>query len=121
MTPEARNQVGEIIEQHAGRPAAISIAQIANATGLSAREIKQAVHDLRMDGVRIGSSRIAEGDAVAGYYMVQTREELIDSLRPYQRQVVTEIALIQQLVGRSYRHAQIFLDQLALDLGEDNG
>ncbi len=124
MTIEAIARVQTVIEGHTGRAAAISIAQVGNVTGLSAREIKQAVHDLRMQGIRIGSARVAEGDAVAGYYMVATREELIDSLRPYQHQVASEIMLIQQLMGRQYRSAGAFLNQLALDLqpeGESDG
>lgn len=114
---EARQQVKTIIARHLGRTRAISISQIANVTALSAREIKAHVHDLRMLGVRIGSCRVADGEAVAGYFMVETRQELVDSLRPYQRQVLTELALIQQMLGKRYRAAGEIEDQLALDLG----
>jgi len=118
MRLDARSQVAEIIARHGGRAAAISIAQIAHATALSAREIKQHVHDLRLLGMRIGSCRVAAGNAVAGYYLVQTHAELVESLRPYQRQVVTELQLIRALLGRPLPAAVELEGQLALELGE---
>jgi len=117
MKIDARTQVAEIIARHHGRDQAISIAQIANVTQLSPREIKQHVHDLRMLGLRIGSCRVADSTAAAGYYIVTTHQELIESLRPYQRQVLTEMRLIQQMIGKRYTAAAELEGQLALDLG----
>jgi len=116
--PDARTKIAEIIARHGGRAAAISIAQIAAVTGLSPRIIKQHVHDLRLLGMRIGSCRVADGDAVAGYYLVQTRGELVESLRPYQRQIVTELRLVRSLLGRPLPAAVELEGQLALELGE---
>jgi len=116
MRVEARNQVAEMIARHCGRGAAISIAQIENTTHIGAREIKQHVHDLRMLGMRIGSCRVGDGLSVAGYFMVQTHAELVESLRPYQRQVVTELRLIRSLLGRHLPAADALERQLALEL-----
>lgn len=121
MRVEARTQVAAVIARHLGRGQAISIAQIANVIGMSPREIKQHVHDLRMLGMRIGSCRVSDGAAVAGYFMVANREELIESLRPYQRQVLTEMRLIQCMLGKRYASASELEGQLALDLGASGG
>lgn len=108
--------IEDIVARRQGRAAAISIAQIADATRLAPREIKQHIHDLRMDGVRIGSTR--QG-ADAGYFMIASLDELRDFLRAYGRQAITELRLIQRMLGKDYSVMKELEGQLALDLGAD--
>lgn len=113
-----RCRIEELVAGRLGRDRAISIAEIAAATRLSPREIKQHVHDLRMDGVRIGSTR--QG-ADAGYFMIENLDELREFLRGYGRQAITELRLIQRMLGKDYALVKELEGQLALDLGTGAG
>lgn len=108
-----------IIANHRGRAQAISIAQIARVAELSPREIKQAVHDLRLAGVRIGSARYDAGQAVAGYFMISTDVELHDFLRSYRRQAMSELAVIRAMIARPLPALASLAEQLDLHLGKD--
>jgi len=113
-----RCHVEDVVARHVGRGQAIALAQICAVTRLGEREIKQAVHDLRMDGVHIGSSRGAEG--TAGYYMIESADELRAFLRAYGRQAISELRLIQRMLGKDEKWLRELEGQLALDLGEDS-
>ena len=107
--------VEDVIARHVGRAQAISLAQLCAVTRMGEREVKQAVHDLRMDGVHIGSSRGAEG--TAGYYMIESADELRGFLRAYGRQAISELRLIQRMLGKDEKWLRELEGQLALDLG----
>lgn len=119
MRVDARESVANIIAGHCGRAQAISIAQIARATQVSPRDIKQAVHDLRMDGARIGSARYDAGQAVAGYYMIATPEELRDFLRSYRRQALSELRVIRAMLREPLPALGSLAEQLDLHLGSE--
>lgn len=106
--------IEDIISRRTGRDQAIAIAELQAITRRPEREIKQAVHDLRMDGVRIGSCRMT---STHGYYMIETEAELKDFLRTYRRQAITELRLIERMLGKNYHQVADLAGQLDLDLG----
>lgn len=117
MCPDfPRCWIEDIIARRRGRGQAIAIAELQAITGRPEREIKQAVHDLRMDGVRIGSCRMA---SMHGYYMIETDAELKDFLRTFRRQAITELRLIERMLGKNYHQVADLAGQLDLDLGGD--
>ena len=116
---DRRPIVADVIAAHRGRAQAISIAQIARATGVPPREIKQTVRDLRLEGVRIGSSRFGAGEAVAGYYMIASDAELHDFLRSYRRQALSELRVIRAMLRQPLPALHSLAEQLDLHLGKE--
>ncbi len=110
--------IEDVIWPHRGRAQAISIYQITSRTRLGAREIKKAVHELRLAGVRIGSCRSGDGDLNAGYFMIESADELRDFLRSYYRQAITELRVVHAMLGKNDRILRELEGQLSLDLGE---
>lgn len=120
-----RCAIEDIIARHAGRAQAISIDRIAAMIWprdpnprRREREIKLAVHELRMEGVRIGSTRFAAAEG-GGYFMIESLAELRDFLRGYMRQALTELRLIERMLGKDYRIVKELEGQLSLDLELD--
>ncbi len=110
--------IEDIIARRRGRAQAIAIAEIQTITRRPEREIKQSVHDLRMQGVRIGSCRMSSAH---GYYMIETEQELRDFLRSYFRQAMTELRVIQKMLGKDYHQVADLAGQLEFDLGGNGG
>jgi hypothetical protein len=84
-----------IVADRKGLARAISIGELAERLKTSPREIKACVRDLRLVfRVRIGSSR--DGEA-GGFYLIATKQELLDTVRPFVRQAQSEFEIVKAL------------------------
>jgi hypothetical protein len=84
-----------IVVDRVGLARAISISELAALLKTSPREIKADVRDLRLlFRIRIGSSR---DGAAGGFYMISTKQELLDTVRPFARQAQAEFAVVRAL------------------------
>lgn len=77
--------VASLIWQRRGRGNPISIARLRQLTGLSERQIKGIVEQLVVaHGMRIGARR----EEPAGYFMIETAEDLAAAVKPYRNQIL---------------------------------
>jgi hypothetical protein len=67
------------------------------------RVVKACVRHLRRMGLKIASGRGAN----AGYYMIQTADELAKTVRPMLNQAIDELKTIEALTGRGYYSAEL--------------
>lgn len=74
----------------------IPLAEICQATGLSARAVKGIVEALRVDGEPIGASR----GKPSGYYLARSVEELESSARQLVNQAKRELLSASRLLGK---------------------
>ena len=92
---------------------AITNAAIRRRTGIGERNIKAAVEGLIVrHGFKIGSSR----GKPAGYYLIETSEELERTCRTLRNQAMSELVRIAALRGR--RYALALLGQMELELSD---
>lgn len=93
-TARQRALLRTVVERR-GKARAISVNTLARTLGVSPREIKADVRDLRLlFAVRIGSSRDSEG---GGVYLITNKQELFDTVRPFIRQAQAEFAIAKAL------------------------
>lgn len=96
-----------------GRDQAMQIAAIRSRTGMGERNIKAAVEGLIVrHGYKIGSSR----GKPAGYFLIETSEELERTCRTLRNQAMSELVRIAALRGR--RYALALLGQMELELSD---
>lgn len=77
--------VASLIWQRRGRDNPISIARLRQLTGFSERQIKGLVEQLVVaHRMRIGASR----EEPAGYFMIETAEDLEAAVKPYRNQIL---------------------------------
>lgn len=95
MLNERQRAFLRIVADRKGLARAISIGELAERLKTSPREIKACVRDLRLVfRVRIGSSR--DGEA-GGFYLIATKQELLDTVRPFVRQAQSEFEIVKAL------------------------
>lgn len=98
-----------------GRQNAVQIARLRVVTGLSERDIKGAVEGLIMrHGIAVGSSRGSD-HAPAGYYLIDTADELEDTCRPLENQALSMLSRVCVLRGRDRRRLREALGQICFD------
>lgn len=97
LKPTPRQQtLLRLIVDRVGRDKAISVGELAEQLKVQPREVKSDVNVLRtMFRVRIGSSRDGE---TGGYYMIASKEEALDTARPFVRQAQAELAIARAIL-----------------------
>jgi len=84
-----------ILADRPGKAMAISAADLARLANSDDRRVRNDVRDLRLIfKVRIGSAR-GEGN---GYYLAVTREERLETVRPFANQIYAEAAIIRAML-----------------------
>lgn len=97
LSARQREILRAVVERR-GKARAIPVNQLARILGVSPREIKADVRDLRILWLaRIGSSRDSEG---GGIYLITNKQELFDTVRPFVKQAQAEFAIAAALCSR---------------------
>ncbi|HEY4358239.1 MAG TPA: hypothetical protein VGN16_21010 [Acidobacteriaceae bacterium] len=97
LLPTTRQQaILRIIADKRGLKNAILVGRLAELLKATPRQIKDDIRDLRLlFKVRIGSSR----DAIdGGVYLITTKEEALDTARPFLRQASAELAVARAIL-----------------------
>lgn len=103
---------GELRLYH-GRASALPIASIARRTGMKEREIKAAVEGLILrHNILVGSSR----GKPCGYYLIETAEDLLKTIRPLKNQAIAELRRVYALLGKDQRRLRELLGQMELEV-----
>lgn len=109
LTPDAR-AVLEVLERHRGRAAAIGLDAVAGIAGMSERTVQHMVAQLiEHHGHPVGSAV----QHPMGYYLIETPEELAESLSQLVHRLT---ALARRIAALKQSTTPIVLQQLALEL-----
>lgn len=112
MTAEEKDVFYQL-QWRKGKEYAIRISELANATGLGERAIKDAVRTLRLVHMQlIGSRR----EPPYGYYMISTPEELQQTVHTFFSQAIEELKVVRALLGRDERKLRELLGQMEIEL-----
>ena len=83
--------------QARGVSRAIPLKRLAEELRCTDRDIKQDIHDLRLlFRLRVGTLRTSDG----GCYLITSREELLDTVRPFARQAKSEWAIVHAIADK---------------------
>ena len=93
-------RIYDLVRAARGHKRAVSLKYLCAVTHLSERTVKGCVADLIVThGVRIGASR-GHGDEPAGYFIIDSDEDLEIAALPYAAQVSTMLRRLEVLAGR---------------------
>ncbi len=97
LLPTVRQQaLLRIVVDRLGRTRAITVGELAERLKVTPRDVKADVQELRRRfRVRIGSSR--DGEA-GGYYMITTKQEALDTARPFVSQALAELEIARAIL-----------------------
>ena len=96
------------LQFHVGADYAISNRNLAQQLSTNERSVREIVHNLRMEGRLICSSR-----AHGGYYLPETREESERCIAEFQKQCATSLAMLAKLKKMTVRD---LVDQLSMEV-----
>lgn len=88
-------EIVKTLKQHVGIDNAISNSALARKCGVTEREIRSAINELRLNGFAICSSRKNEG----GYYMPSKPEEMDACLAEFEKSWHTTLTIWARLRG----------------------
>jgi hypothetical protein len=95
MLTDRQRVLLRLLADRKGIARAIQIGELAERLKTTPREIKATVRDLRLlFRVRVGSSRNGES---GGFYLIATKRELFDTVRPFIRQAQSEFEIPKAL------------------------
>lgn len=110
---ENEQSVFDVLDHHRGRGQAIGLDAVAAYTGLSEREVQSAVAELiEHHGRPIGSAV----KKPMGYYLIETEEELAESLNQLTHRLT---ALARRIAALKQSTTPVVLQQLAIELTEE--
>lgn len=101
-----------VLNIHIGADNAISNFELAEKLGISMREVRSLVRNLRCDGYHVCSSRGGKG----GYFLAETDEEKIECEEEFRKQMISSIITYTNLKRMTFRELS---QQLKLDLEEE--
>lgn len=112
VRPDAQ-AVLEVLQRHRGRAQAIGLDVLAASAGISERNVQSAVAVLiEQDGQPIGSATAQP----AGYYLIETEDELAASLGQLTHRIVS---LARRISALKRSTTPVVLQQLAIELTEE--
>ncbi len=102
----------DVLQWHRGRAQAIGLDVLAASAGLSERTVQYAIASLiESHGQPIGSATMRP----AGYYLIETADELAESLNQLTHRI---ISLARRIAALKQSTTPIVLNQLALEIEE---
>jgi hypothetical protein len=106
----------KILRTHQGAAHAIALGRICEQMGVTPRQVKELVQDLRLNfGVQIAASRDAEA---GGYFIAGTEAEVEQSIQQMWHQAITMLRVCRRMRGPQHT-TQELLGQLRIELEKE--
>jgi hypothetical protein len=103
----------DVVRRHRGRAQAIGLDALAVSAGISERQVQHTIASLiEQHGQPIGSATMRP----AGYYLIETADELAESLGQLTHRI---ISLARRIAALKQSTTPIVLNQLALEIEQD--